>query len=180
MKLVLAVATLVMLTGAAEASAKSWWIPTGIPGSATEWETKTSDQFQGTLMKFKRVFPTLRYDEISDRRRGFPVPPHPTGQHQWRRIGPGIRLEADIHMPPEAVQQMENNEKIFAQIMTTILPAPADDFFKLGHAIYSFGLAHAKNGDGSLDADISPSQVTAGGHLVLVDPELCMAIIQAG
>jgi hypothetical protein len=107
-----------------------------------------------------------------------PLPPIPTGNTEWRITGPRIRESADIHMTPAAVESMQDNEQLFADIMRDVTSKPATLFFALGHATYAFGLAHAKNPDGSLDIHVDSLGATAGGHPILLPPDTCMAVIQ--
>jgi hypothetical protein len=107
-----------------------------------------------------------------------PLPPHPTGKTEWRKTDPRIRMSADIHMTPAAVESMKSNEQLFADIMTKFTAGTTALFFQWGHAIYAYGLEHAKNKDGSLDIHIDPTEAKAGNHLILLPPDTCMAIIQ--
>jgi len=106
-----------------------------------------------------------------------PGPPHPTGKTEWRKIDPRVRTSADIHMTPAAVESMKDNEQLFADVMKFV-GGPTALFFELGHAVYAYGLAHAKNDDGSLDIHIDPTGAKAGNHLILLPVSTCMAIIQ--
>jgi hypothetical protein len=110
---------------------------------------------------------------------GIPAPPGvPTGKSEWRRNGPRVRKSADIHMTPGAVESMKQNEQLFANLMATFTAGTASLFFALGHEIYKFGLANAKNKDGSLDIHVSATGATAGGHPILLPPDTCVMILQ--
>ncbi|MHC2677003.1 hypothetical protein ACVI1J_009166 [Bradyrhizobium diazoefficiens] len=160
----------------------SEWYPISPPiiEGRDEADQKDDHAFAGTHMVFHVKQGYLKYFEVRRDELPFGVkgPPIPTGATDWRRTGVRVRISADIHMTPDAVNSMRDNEQKFADLMATFTAGTATLFFALGHAIFAYGLANAVNPDGSLDIHIDPTGAKAGGHLILVPPDTCMMIIQ--
>jgi hypothetical protein len=166
-----------------------YWIPAPPPANvrlSDQTEEKDHHSLLGTNVKIHFSQTQILYIEIVDEppiKAPFglpnpPFPPHPTGAKDWRNQGPHIRISADIHLSPAAVEQMASNEELFATIMATFTSGAAAIFFELGHQIYKFGLDHAKNADGSLDIHLTNIIATAGGNPILLPASTCAIILQ--
>ena len=113
---------------------------------------------------------------------GRPKASPPFFETEWRSTGEVGRSRADIHMTPEAVDKMKQNEKTFADVMITVCDGVAELCFRLGHAIYEVGLDASRNSDGSLDIRVTNFGAFAGHehqNPILVDAATCSVILQA-
>jgi hypothetical protein len=159
------------------------WVPINPPVLQIDQQTvqKDSHAFPGTHLKLLVNQTQAKYAKWStDGPLGLQVPPYPVlpPQFQERDVPPRANISADIHMTPPAVVSMQDNEQEFADLMHEVTGEPAATFFALGHAIYTYGLANAKNPDGSLDAHVTPLGATAKGNPILISPHDCAMLLQ--